>query len=889
MAEQFGIRLSVSPADLAKSINRAITQINTVGGLRKIKIDADTSEFESAIKRIKTEIASITGRSSTSKIELGTSRADGQITLDELTAFRKAEEALANPVGMAAVQAEFNKTAEIVKNLTTAVSAFKTEYSSIGGINSAGNTNGLIDANAISERIKTAVSGLNITKPVEIPIAFKGVQEAIAALQQQANGTVINFGNSAFNGTGTHAGKTVSNAVKHAAEQATESLKQQAQAGKDVANAAKDSSRVVADSANAEKQAFTEVDKAIENAIKKLDAFDDKMRVTQTNAADGTPISRTVKSGTSIYNVTDRSNYNAESKQWELLNTTIEQNSSSARASMEKMITTAIKLNAELEKVKSSYSDINAARPIKNTEHLDELKQKCDSIAQLIIEMTQADSSQYSVFKANIEAKISDLKNLERGFRNAEYAATKLAAKDINTIKTEEANNLNAFISKIIGSKVPLSEVETEVDKLRESLRNVTDKKSLADYFDQFDIVKAKVKALNAEIKSVSDATKHIGDGIKALDKISGDSTLYRNRGWDETRYAELINAVTTLRKEYTSMQESLAKDSSAENLTKVKEQLAVVDSKLKETVNDAASLKREFGNIKIDDNTARKVAQTHAMIAETMRVNTRAMGQINTASGSGLTFGEEFRRLNDELVRSPELVDRINSQVRVLQSNIKTLGVQGATFFDELKQKASKFLKWTAMTLVITKTRMYLRQLFTTVYELDTELIDLKKTFKGSAEELNDFYFEANKLAKQMGVTTTEIIKQGAAWSRLGYSSNETMKKMAEMSAMFAAISPDMDTETAQNGLVSIMKAFDIDPENVLDGILSKVNIIGNTAATSNGEIVEMLQKSSSAMKEANNTLEETIALETAAIYSENGCAYRNVRKRIYLTALVA
>lgn len=92
-------------------------------------------------------------------------------------------------------------------------------------------------------------------------------------------------------------------------------------------------------------------------------------------------------------------------------------------------------------------------------------------------------------------------------------------------------------------------------------------------------------------------------------------------------------------------------------------------------------------------------------------------------------------------------------------------------------------------------------------------------------------------------------------------------MKKMAEMSSMFAAISPDMNVEQAQNGLVSIMKAFDIDPENVLDEILSKVNIIGNTAATSNGEIVTMLEKSSAAMKEANNTLEQTIALETAAV----------------------
>lgn len=39
------------------------------------------------------------------------------------------------------------------------------------------------------------------------------------------------------------------------------------------------------------------------------------------------------------------------------------------------------------------------------------------------------------------------------------------------------------------------------------------------------------------------------------------------------------------------------------------------------------------------------------------------------------------------------------------------------------------------------------------------------------------------------------------------------------------------------------------------------------NTAATSNEEIVQMLQRSSSSMAEANNSLEETIALETAAV----------------------
>ena len=88
----------------------------------------------------------------------------------------------------------------------------------------------------------------------------------------------------------------------------------------------------------------------------------------------------------------------------------------------------------------------------------------------------------------------------------------------------------------------------------------------------------------------------------------------------------------------------------------------------------------------------------------------------------------------------------------------------------------------------------------------------------------------------------------------------------MAKVSSIFKSISPGMDMEKATDGLVSAMKAFDITANDALDGIASKMNAIGNSQAVSNNDIVEFLTRSSSAMKEANNTLDETIALGTAA-----------------------
>lgn len=45
-----------------------------------------------------------------------------------------------------------------------------------------------------------------------------------------------------------------------------------------------------------------------------------------------------------------------------------------------------------------------------------------------------------------------------------------------------------------------------------------------------------------------------------------------------------------------------------------------------------------------------------------------------------------------------------------------------------------------------------------------------------------------------------------------------------------------------------------------------SKINAVGNSQALNNADIVDFLTRSSSAMAEANNSLEETIALGTAA-----------------------
>lgn len=105
---------------------------------------------------------------------------------------------------------------------------------------------------------------------------------------------------------------------------------------------------------------------------------------------------------------------------------------------------------------------------------------------------------------------------------------------------------------------------------------------------------------------------------------------------------------------------------------------------------------------------------------------------------------------------------------------------------------------------------------------------------------------------------------------TKRGFSSGDAATKMAKYSSMFASISPGLDLDSATDGLVSTMKAFSIGLDNaddVVDGIMSKINIIGNSKALNNSDIVDFLTRSSSALASANNSIEESIAMGEAIV----------------------
>ena len=252
---------------------------------------------------------------------------------------------------------------------------------------------------------------------------------------------------------------------------------------------------------------------------------------------------------------------------------------------------------------------------------------------------------------------------------------------------------------------------------------------------------------------------------------------------------------------------------------------------------------------------------------ARTLSNNIQAWMNLNQQATK--QFGAELQNLMSKLnggnLSSTDLRN-LSLQFNEIKSQAKAAGLSINLFADSLKNTAKQLLGLTSGVMVIRKLIQVIKQAASTVVDLDTALVDLKKTTTMSGSDLAAFYKDANEAAKELGVTTRDIIQSASDWSRLGFGDKKSAETMAKLAAQFSAISPGVDIDNATTGLVSVIKAYGVEVDDVLDGVMSKINKIGNTAATSNQQIITGLQKSSSAMAAMNSTLDENIALFTAA-----------------------
>ena len=448
---------------------------------------------------------------------------------------------------------------------------------------------------------------------------------------------------------------------------------------------------------------------------------------------------------------------------------------------------------------------------------------------------------------------------------------------DIATFQ-EQLRGVNALYTQIIG-------VENKMTRTKSAMVGLdptADKEKLAALNEQLSLYRSQKQALESQLAPYSAIIQYARQAEAAerarLEnevklKFSEAELADKAREIEQTmqripstvkdlevRFGQLVAPTDNLVQKMQMLREAEASYHSAKTDTEkiaAYERLHFLIGECGKEISELNRVQRgDVLNFKFDENLMKAKADL-----ETIGRQWSALKQDPGLNAQFRLLLQNLREVNNQadLTKWTSQFSKFKSEVKAAGKNMQSLG-------DVLKNNVGKVLEWVSATTLLFRAFSLLKSAISTVIALDTAMIDLRKTTEATEAEYRKFYLTANETAKTLGVTTEEVISQTAEWSRLGYTITEAAE-LAKNSAIFRAVSPEMDIATATDGLVSVIKAFDIDVEDTMDGIISKVNAVGNAFAVSNADIVEALTRSSSAMAAANNTFDETVALATAAI----------------------
>lgn len=236
----------------------------------------------------------------------------------------------------------------------------------------------------------------------------------------------------------------------------------------------------------------------------------------------------------------------------------------SDRKQTERNTAVVTKYTSALQILQKEYLDVNASKPITNTENIEHLNSLYDEAIAKVNTLGTATKESFASSEASVKAAIAEIRSQVKIYREVESMANQLRAKPIETIKGEQIQLLREFEAKIKSSGIALEQLKSySISDLSVKLGGVTDRQSLTEYLNMLVVAKAEFKALQAEQKNYSQMQKASADKEKAALKEV------------ENEYQNLISLVGQIGKKRISL---FGLDSESEKdipkITRIKEEL---------------------------------------------------------------------------------------------------------------------------------------------------------------------------------------------------------------------------------------------------------------------------------------------------------------------------
>ena len=287
--------------------------------------------------------------------------------------------------------------------------------------------------------------------------------------------------------------------------------------------------------------------------------------------------------------------------------------------------------------------------------------------------------------------------------------------------------------------------------------------------------------------------------------------------------------------------------------------QQAFID-KFRIAANEQKKLEAAFKNSTALDKQSLAYNKVIARITEYQAKNKETLK--NTPE-----LAAKLEELNQQLSNGTFKGTKTDAQNRfiALTNQIRQAGGEAETLGQKIRRIFGEKLGYGIIASAAMMARRSLQEMYQNVVQIDTAMTELKKVTNETDESYRKFLDGSAERAQKLGATISDVVTATADFARLGYNL-EDASVLSDVATVYKNVGDGInDINQASESIISTMKAFGYSASDAM-GIVDKFNTTGNKFAISSGGVGEALLNSASALSAAGNTLDESIALITAA-----------------------
>lgn len=431
-----------------------------------------------------------------------------------------------------------------------------------------------------------------------------------------------------------------------------------------------------------------------------------------------------------------------------------------------------------------------------------------------------------------------------------------------------DRSSIDLVTKDLQSMSLAISNVTTRINgnNLNLSIRGIDELGRAVTIIKQFDYESGRISTVGKTISQSFDtgaaAAKRFEESAKkattALSSGSVEASIakvtaqYEKLGTTgHAKLAEIKADIQQLSTLQTAMNNSKDTSSLVSNYEKFNETLAKVKSNLSVVSAESKTFVSGLQISTLDNKIATWMEKNSKASRDFGASIDNLRGRLASLNASGTATASELNAIEREF-----------NEVR--QAAIAT-GQVGSSVGNQLKGAFSSILRYVSVSTVIYQSINALKEMYQNVYNIDTEMTELKKVTDETATSYSNFLKGAGSTAKEIGTTISDLVSSTADFARLGYSFSDS-QELAKVANIYSVVGDEIDSiDTATKSIISTLTAFHIEANDAMS-IVDKFNEVGNNYAISSGGIGDALERSASSMAAANNTLDETIALITAA-----------------------